>query len=155
MSEYAFTGETLRERRVALGFSQADIYRLIHIPCNYTQALETGNLTNLPGPTYARGFLKTYCEFLELDPEFFEDQLLTSLKKTPAPTGTWAPTTNDQTTKPSWKSEFATWGAICAILLLGWLTYSAMIEPWANEAEKRVDAGVEIYTPDTNTQNNF
>ena len=155
MSEKSFSGEALHARRVALGFTQADIYRLIHIPCTYIEALEIGNLRALPGPTYARGFLRTYCEFLELDAEFFEDELHIAMKQAPAPTGTWRPTLKNLENLPTWKNDLATWGAICAVLLLGWLTYSAMIEPWANEAAKRVDAGVEVYVPPANDHEQF
>ena len=155
MSEESFTGEALRARRVEFGFTQADIYRLIHIPCTYIDALERGDLRALPGPTYARGFLRTYCEFLELDAEFFEDQLHICIRQSPAPTGTWEPTDKNQDNRPTWRTELATWGAICAVLLLGWLTYSAMIEPWANEAAKRVDAGVDVYVPPANLKEPF
>lgn len=155
MSDDTFNGDALRKQRIELGYTQADIYRLIHIPCNYTEALETGNLTTLPGPTYARGFLRTYCLFLQLDPDLFEDKLHLRMKQAPAPTGTWKPTKKNRDNQPSWKTEFATWGAICAILLLAWLTYTAMIQPWANEAAKRVDAATDVHLPPANAKEQF
>jgi hypothetical protein len=43
----------------------------------------------------------------------------------------------------------ATWGAICGVLLLGWLTWSALIQPIAAEQETRIEAGsIEVEYPE-------
>ena len=49
--------------------------------------------------------------------------------------------------RPLWVSDALTWGAICAILLLGWVSYSVVVKPFAESGEKRVDAGTIAVEP--------
>lgn len=44
-----------------------DVSQQIHIRARYVQAIEQGDLTQMPGKAYARGYLHTYAEFLGLD----------------------------------------------------------------------------------------
>jgi hypothetical protein len=64
-----FPGSELRARREELGFSIYEAFRKTRVPANYIEALEQGDILNLPATCYAAGFLKTYCEFLGLNPE--------------------------------------------------------------------------------------
>jgi cytoskeletal protein RodZ len=60
-------GEVLRVEREAKGLSLADAERGTRIRQKYLVALEDDNPSALPGPTYARGFVRNYAVFLELD----------------------------------------------------------------------------------------
>jgi cytoskeletal protein RodZ len=62
-------GERLREQRERLGLSLDDIERHTHLRVHYLQALEAGDLANLPSPVQGRGMLNNYADFLGLDPE--------------------------------------------------------------------------------------
>lgn len=60
-------GEMLRRQREARGLSLRDAQIETKIRTRYLEALESGDFAAIPGEVYAKGFLKTYGEFLGLD----------------------------------------------------------------------------------------
>lgn len=60
-------GNFLKTTRQNKGWELKDIERKIKISESYLQALEESDYYRLPSPTYTRGFLERYAEFLELD----------------------------------------------------------------------------------------
>ncbi len=60
-------GEELREARLALGYSIAEVARLLRIRAAHLEALEEGRIRDLPAPAYAIGFVRTYARGLGLD----------------------------------------------------------------------------------------
>jgi len=62
-------GESLRERREDLGLDLDEIGTMLRIKPAYLAALEQGRSHDLPGPTYAIGFVRAYADFLGLDAE--------------------------------------------------------------------------------------
>ena len=61
-------GEILRTNRLSLGHQLSDVAKFLRIAEKYLAALEAGDYYKIPSPTYARGFLERYAEFLNLDP---------------------------------------------------------------------------------------
>ncbi len=61
-------GDTLRERRIALGLSIEQVQEGTHIRGRLLEAIEEGNYDRLPNPGYVRGYVSSYARFLELDP---------------------------------------------------------------------------------------
>ena len=59
----------LRESRVLRGSELVDVAAELRIRQVYLQAIEDGRLDDLPGITYATGFLRAYADFLGLDGE--------------------------------------------------------------------------------------
>ena len=59
----------LCESRVLLGRELEDVASELRIRLGYLHAIEDGRLDDLPGTTYATGFLRTYADFLGLDGE--------------------------------------------------------------------------------------
>ncbi len=59
----------LRRARMTAGCELSDIASALRIRLIYLEALEEGRFGDLPGTTYATGFLRSYSEFLRLDPE--------------------------------------------------------------------------------------
>lgn len=60
-------GEILRRTRVHYGQSLPDIERALHIRACQIEAIEQGDIENLPGRVYAIGFVRSYAEYLGLD----------------------------------------------------------------------------------------
>lgn len=60
-------GEILTEARVARGMDYADVAAQLRIRRTYIEAIEEGRLGDLPGSTYAIGFVRTYAEMMDLD----------------------------------------------------------------------------------------
>jgi transcriptional regulator with XRE-family HTH domain len=67
-------GNTLRDARVRRGLSFEELERVTKIRSKYLRALENEDFEVLPGPTYVKGFLKTYAERLGLDGQLYVDE---------------------------------------------------------------------------------
>lgn len=143
MNEFAFPGDELRERREAMGLSVDDVYRKLRIPPKFVESLESGDLERLPAMCYATGFLKTYCQLLELDPEYYAD----TLKECARPSGgllTMAKRESTGSERPAWMQSAIAWGTICVVLVLGWVIYAVVIQPKAERGEGRVEADTRV-----------
>jgi cytoskeleton protein RodZ len=62
-------GERLRSAREALGLSLEEIENVTRIRRSFLVALEQESFDVLPGPAYARGFLRTYASYLGIPSE--------------------------------------------------------------------------------------
>ncbi len=62
-------GNILREAREARGATLAAVNEQIKIQEKYLVAMEGGRFDELPTPVHARGYLKNYAKYLELDPQ--------------------------------------------------------------------------------------
>lgn len=62
-------GSTLKSARIRLGKNLPEVGTQLRIRQPFLEALEEGRHKDLPGGTYAVGFLRTYAEFLNLDGE--------------------------------------------------------------------------------------
>src|SRR4051812_33463137 len=61
--------DMLRNRRMSLSYELSEIAVALRIRLAYLEAIEQGRFNDLPGATYAHGFLRTYAEHLGLDPQ--------------------------------------------------------------------------------------
>jgi cytoskeleton protein RodZ len=62
-------GDLLRETREKFGQSLPAVSDQLRIRIGYLQAIEESRYADLPGNAYAAGFVRTYAEFLGLDPD--------------------------------------------------------------------------------------
>jgi cytoskeleton protein RodZ len=62
-------GAELAQAREALGLSHHDVAQQIKFMPRQLEALEAERFESLPGPTIARGMVRTYARFLKLDPD--------------------------------------------------------------------------------------
>jgi len=60
-------GGLLKKARLSQGLDLEEVAKEISIESKYLESLEADDYYKLPSPTYARGFLKRYAEFLKLD----------------------------------------------------------------------------------------
>jgi cytoskeleton protein RodZ len=67
-------GSSLRDARTRRGLGLSEIERETHIRSRYLEALEDERFALLPGEAYAKGFLRTYADFLGLEGERFVDE---------------------------------------------------------------------------------
>ena len=68
-------GATLKSARAARGDSLEAVCRQTRISKRFIEAMENGHPEELPAPVYWRGFLKSYCDYLELEFEPLWDSL--------------------------------------------------------------------------------
>jgi transcriptional regulator with XRE-family HTH domain len=62
-------GTRLIRAREARGLTLEDAERDTRISRRYLEALESEQLENIPAPVYARGFLRSYSQYLGMDPQ--------------------------------------------------------------------------------------
>jgi hypothetical protein len=67
-------GSSLRDARTRRGLELSQVERDTRIRPRYLQALEDERFDLLPGEAYAKGFLRTYADFLGLEGERFVDE---------------------------------------------------------------------------------
>ena len=68
------SGNTLREARLRAGLDISDCEQRTKIRGKYLRALEEEQFDVLPSPTYVRGFLRSYAEFLGVDAQLVLDE---------------------------------------------------------------------------------
>ena len=73
-------GDSLREARTRRGLTSADVQKGIRIRERYLTALEDERWDMLPGEAYAKGFLRTYAEFLGLNGQLYIDEYNSRLR---------------------------------------------------------------------------
>lgn len=62
-------GEILRQKREGFGQDLPTVAAQLHIRLAYLKAVEEGRFKDLPGTTYASGFVRSYADYLGLDGE--------------------------------------------------------------------------------------
>src|SRR5690349_1250280 len=67
-------GETLRETRMRRHIDMSEVEAATKIRAKYLRALENEEWDLLPGPTFVKTFLRTYAEYLELDPKILVEE---------------------------------------------------------------------------------
>lgn len=73
-------GAVLRAKREQLGWSLPDVAAWLRIRLSYLEALESGQVSKLPGNAYAIGFLRAYSGALGLDVEDMAKRFRTETK---------------------------------------------------------------------------
>jgi cytoskeleton protein RodZ len=149
MNESTFPGSELRARREVLGYSVDDVYRRIRVPIDVIQSLETGDVHKLPSACYTVGFLKTYCQFLEIGPNRFVDTYQACVRPTARFLRRATPAKD--VPHPKWVGELIAWSAVCLVIGLGWFAYAVVVRPNADPGEHRAFAGTQedLHVPET------
>lgn len=62
-------GQVLSRTRERRGLSLSEVQTQTNIRLRYLEAMEAGDFSVIPGEVYARGFLRTYARFLQLEDE--------------------------------------------------------------------------------------
>lgn len=138
-------GARLRAQREELGYSLQEAHRYTHVPMDYLAAMESEKHDDLPGITYTVGFVQSYCQLLELDPEPFTEYWRSQHRTVvEAEQSTIKQTLVEPSHQPFWLREALTWGTVCGVLLLAWLTYASLIHPLTPDEDSQVDAGVVV-----------
>ena len=68
-----FGGAGLRAAREAAKVEIATLSFELRIPKNYLESLETEEYDELPGTTYGFGYIRSFCKFLDIDPQPYLD----------------------------------------------------------------------------------
>lgn len=131
-------GDRLRVRRIEAGLTCKDVYRKLRIPVDFIQAVEGGTWDALPPPVYAAGFLKTYCDFLGLDPGPYVGAVHANqhAQRHFLPFGV----PKNPRDRPAWLNEAMRWATVMAIAILGWGAYTIVVRPDTVKGPTQVQA---------------
>jgi cytoskeletal protein RodZ len=111
--------EARRLKKVNISLAARDLC----IPQKYLNAFEKNDTTSLPEPIYAVGFIRTYAEYLGLDPDPLVEDLKANFNEPAEPTNSFY---------VSPKSGGATLGILLFLVIAGSLGYfglASMAEP--------------------------
>ena len=78
-------GAYLINGRTTKGLSREDVARITKIPIKFVIALEEEDFDSLPEAVYIRGFVRTYCEVVGLNPDPVLRRLSQTLRKETLP----------------------------------------------------------------------
>lgn len=67
-------GETLKQNRLAHGWTMQYVAERTHLMARVIEALESEAFDKIPAPVYGRGFIRQYCALLEIDPQPLLDE---------------------------------------------------------------------------------
>lgn len=79
------TGEQLKERREALQLDLKEIADVLRIKLEYLQAIEQNAIDKLPVAVYAIGYIRTYADYLDIEPEPIIEYFSEHLSRPKAP----------------------------------------------------------------------
>ena len=117
-------GEMLRQARLANELSIAEISRSTRISKGMVQALEDGDLSNLPGRTYEIGYIKLICRITKTNPETIINKWVNEYYSQKEKD----PYVFPEATFPKERSVIVTFGPIISLLIIaayaGWYLYS-------------------------------
>lgn len=126
---YSEIGELLRQARKDMRLSVADAASRLHIRPHYLELLEAGQFKELPGVSYAKGYLARYAAFLRLD----KDEVLRRFERVEDALGRrgfYLPLTFSKEKKPS---RMFIWGGAAAALAI-YLLWSQLMAPQHGQA---------------------
>jgi len=138
MSKVIFPGNELRERREVLGLSFADVHQITHVPVAYLRALETSSFGDLPTQAYTAGFLRSYCDCLELSSERFVD-LYEAAVIPQAKFFVARHSARGHELANRYRNAIA-WCTVCAVVAAMWIAWSAVFRI---DEDGRMDRGVQ------------
>ncbi|HEX9627920.1 MAG TPA: RodZ domain-containing protein [Acidiferrobacterales bacterium] len=109
-------GSTLAQARADLGLSHEEVAERLHLSARQIVALEADDYDRLPGPTYVRGYLRSYAELLGLSPgPLLESYAQLAAAQPPPNFATIAP--KEHITSEQQQVKFATY--VVAAVLIG------------------------------------
>jgi cytoskeleton protein RodZ len=112
-------GSSLREARIRRGIDLAQVAEETRVRSRYLRALEDERFEDIPGSVYAKGFLRTYADYLGLDSQLFVDEYNARYNADDAPP---APIQLELEPRPLRSYAIAATVVLVALgALLGWL----------------------------------
>jgi cytoskeleton protein RodZ len=137
-------GKQLTIRRIQLGMELSEVEEFTHIKEHNLSFLEKGGFDQIPSPVQARGMLKIYAEFLELDQKAILKQYAEGLRKKRLEQLVVAETTQKQKNVPKLKKpsflnsiltpDFLAVGGIVLVLFIGIIWGSSYVIRLRQEA---------------------
>jgi cytoskeleton protein RodZ len=112
--DYRDIGRMLRDTRESMGLATEQVAAQLRVRNKYLQSLEKGELGDIPGEVYARGYLKLYADFLGYDGQ----QILNQVNAAPVQAATqYLPPEKEEQTRSTLFALLASLLALLAVVL--------------------------------------
>lgn len=140
---------TFRDERVARELSIGDVSSILKLAPRQIEALEKGDVAALPGAAFARGFVRNYARFLDLDPAPFLAAIDARLPEVQSGVVERIPASGGLGRMPSRRgSRFSSMpAAIVVVVLLGVLSLGWYYEWFEPREEKDLLAALSASQP--------
>jgi transcriptional regulator with XRE-family HTH domain len=109
-------GEFLRRERELRHISLDDVAERTKISRRYLEAIEEGQYDRLPGETFVRGFIRSYAQFVGLDPQ---DTLLLYHQSRMDHEGAPLRTERISPVRRAWNAPSLVWLLVVGVLIVG------------------------------------
>ena len=136
------SGEALKEARYKSNQSLSQISDLLRIRQDYLKAIENGRPDDIPGTTYAIGFIKSYSNYLGIDPANYINSLKTKVQNPELKNSNVFPSPAPEGKIPSVMVIFTTILITVGIVLI-WNNLQKTSPDWSNQHD--------VITSQTNT----
>ncbi|MFB6344584.1 MAG: helix-turn-helix domain-containing protein [bacterium] len=101
-------GSHLQEKREESGYSIDEVAEATNIAPHYIRAIESHDFSQFPADVYAKGFIRTYAKFLDLDAQSLVMEYSLNFE------------TDEEETETSDRSrQFIYWAAVSVLLIIG------------------------------------
>ena len=127
-------GERLRAAREEKGLALEDIATQTRIPRRHLEAIEAGDWSQLPAPTYTIGFAKSYASAVGLDRTEVGEEVRTEIGGSRPMVTTTAEVfepTDPARTMPRWLVLAALGAIVLAVIAMTWLNNRSLEQPEA------------------------
>lgn len=120
-------GKLLKEKRLEQGISMEKLQEETKIRKRYIEAIEQGDYNILPGQFYARAFIKSYAEYIGLDPEQILEEYKNELPAIPTGPIEPVPSRKTKSIRPrspkigKWASRLLFYAFFLLLLFVVWL----------------------------------
>ena len=129
-------GALLAETRQSFGFDLSTVANALCIRTIYLQAIEEGRYADLPGVTYAVGFVRTYADYLGLDGDALVARFKSESAAWRAPRPLVLPETRPEKTFPG-----------ATVIAVSGLLVAAVFGAWVTWRDQPTEVAVTIGTP--------
>lgn len=122
-------GERLRAAREEKGLALEDVASQTRIPQRHLEAIETGDWSRLPAPTYTIGFAKSYASAVGLDRNEVGDEVRDEIGGSRPPTATMSEISeplDPARTMPRWLVISAILAIILVVIGMTWLNRQSL-----------------------------
>lgn len=130
--DYNDIGNYLRDVRESHRLDVREIAQQLNIRAKYLVALESGQLSDIPGKVYARGYLQNYAEYLGLDKHEIAEAF-DRVQANPKQVKYFVPEPTERNYQPGMLMVGSAIGVVLLIYLYWYSTHKEVINPPVHE----------------------
>lgn len=143
-------GQKLRQAREKKGLSREAVASKLFLHQGYIQSLEEDNYKRLPGPTFVKGYMRSYCKLLEIPSEPIVQLYMEQAHLDDEHSGDYQDTLSLTSTYQKDKfQKNSAWGVwhLVVVLLIGAGIWALWQQPWLSQDLNQIEYQTTSETP--------